>query len=353
MWKPTAFIICLYMLQLAAVAQDNTTSFIRKSGFIYESAPFPSCHASTLAETPQGIVAAWFGGTDEKEDDVEIWFSRLVSGQWTAPVSIANGIQSKSKRYPTWNPVLYQVPGGPLLLFYKCGPDPIHWWGEMKSSGDHGKTWSAATRLPGHILGPIKNKPVLLDDGRLICPSSTEYTDGRWEVHLEITKDFGKTWTRTAVLNDSNWHIIQPSVLIHPGNKLQLLCRSQENKVVSIWSDDYGQSWKKPGTINLPNPNSGTDAVTLKNGLQLLVYNHTERYPGKWGGPRSPLNVAISKDGRNWKQILTLEDRPGEYSYPAVIQSKDGSIHITYTWQRKKIRYVVLNNIPEQAADLR
>jgi predicted neuraminidase len=182
-----------------------------------------------------------------------------------------------------------------------------------------------------------------MPDGRLICPSSTESKDGRWHVHLEITKDTGKTWISTKPLDDGiKYRIIQPSLLSHPGNKLQLLCRSMENRVVSIWSDNEGKNWSKPDSTILPNPNSGTDAVTLQNGWQLLVYNHSERTEGKWGGPRSPLNVAISPDGIKWSQLLVLESEPGEFSYPAVIQSKDGIVHITYTWKREKIKHVAI-----------
>ncbi len=315
-----------------------------ESSFIYDTASFPSCHASTIAETPAGLVAAWFGGTHEKHEDVEIWLSRMENEKWTAPVSVANGVQDSSKRFPCWNPVLFQYPGGPLMLFYKVGADPVEWWGEWITSTDHGKTWSKPVRLPDGMLGPIKNKPVLLDDGRLVCPSSTEHpTDGRWQVHLEISKDTGKTWLSTGPLNDGiKFHIIQPSLLVHSDNKLQLLCRSMENRLASLWSDDNGATWSDLDTIHLSNPNSGTDAVTLQNGWQLLVYNPTERYEGKWGGPRSPLAVAISKDGLQWKEVATLESDEGEYSYPTVIQSADGVIHITYTWKRQKIKYVKL-----------
>jgi alpha-L-rhamnosidase len=134
--------------------------------FIYDTASFLSCHASTIAETPEGLIAAWFGGTHEKHKDVEIWISRKQGSKWTTPVSAANGIQDASKRYPCWNPVLFQFPKGPLMLFYKVGPDPVDWWGEFKTSNDYGKTWSKAYRLPEGILGPVKNKPILLNDGR-------------------------------------------------------------------------------------------------------------------------------------------------------------------------------------------
>ena len=85
-----------------------------------------------------------------------------------------------------------------------------------------------------------------------------------------------------------------------------------------------------------PNPNSGTDAVTLKNGTHLLVYNHTEK-------GRSPLNLAISKDGKTWEAGLVLEKDPGEYSYPAIIQTADGMVHITYTWKRLRVRHLMID----------
>lgn len=315
---------------------------IIKSEFIFTEAPFDECHASTIESTPIGLVAAWFGGTKEKNKDVEIWISRKLKGEWSAPESLANGIQHKDKRYPTWNPVLFQYPDGPLLLFYKVGPNPKEWWGELKTSNDYGKTWSEGCRLPEGILGPIKNKPILMDDGRLICPSSTEHQG--WRVHFEITQDKGQTWEVVGPIHDaSEYNIIQPSILTYADSQLQILCRSMENYVISSWSDDGGYTWTNPEPTALPNPNSGTDAVTLKNGLQMIVYNHSKRENDKWGGSRTPMNIAVSEDGMIWKQVLTLEDEPGEYSYPAIIQSNDGSVHITYTYKREKIKYIKLD----------
>lgn len=314
---------------------------------IFEKAPFPSCHAATLAQTPRGIVAAWFGGTREKADDVEIYFASREDEQWTEPVSVANGVQHAGKRYPCWNPVLYQVPDGPLLLFYKVGPDPQNWWGEMKASTDHGRTWSDSHRLPEDVLGPVKNKPVLLNDGRLLCPSSREASDNgqdRWQVHLEVTEDWGTTWSLSPALETTTpLQAIQPSILQHPEGKLQLLCRSRQGRLATAWSDDQGKTWGPLELTPIPNPNSGTDAVTLQDGRHLLVYNPTTTIDGQWGGPRTPLSVAISRDGRHWTDIAVLEDQPGEYSYPAVIQSRDGRVHIVYTHQRKTIHYCMLD----------
>jgi predicted neuraminidase len=311
------------------------------SEFIFETAPFPSCHASTLAETKSGLVAAWFGGTRERDPDVGIWISRQVDGRWSAPEEAANGIQSQGPRLPCWNPVLFQPKPGPLLLFYKVGPDPRSWWGMLRKSEDEGKTWSDARRLPEGFLGPVKNKPVQLADGSMVCPSSTEAL-GRlpgWQLHFERTPDLGVTWTESKVLpfEGAPVNAIQPSILFHPKNRLQAVGRTKEGRVFETWSEDGGSTWSSPRLTDLPNPNSGTDAVTLADGRQLLVYNHNSEPKG-----RTPLNVAVSNDGKSWQAAAVLESEPGQYSYPAVIQTADGRVHITYTWKRRRIKHVVI-----------
>jgi alpha-L-rhamnosidase len=315
--------------------------------FIYDTAPFPQCHAATIAETPKGLVVAFFGGTKERNPDVEIWVCRQENGHWTKPVSVANGIQNDTLRYPTWNPVLYQVPNGELILFYKIGPSPSTWKGWMKTSSDNGKTWSAAKLLSdfGGSIGPVKNKPVLLSNGTLLAPSSTE-GDG-WKIHFEASKDFGKTWKIIGPINDGKTtNAIQPSILIHKNGKLQILARSKERALLQSWSSDNGETWSPLTKTNLPNNNSGTDAVTLKDGRQLLVYNHVlppaDARNGK--GARTPLNLSWSKDGKKWYAAAILEDSPiSQYSYPSIIQSSDGMVHVVYTWRREKIKYVKID----------
>jgi predicted neuraminidase len=308
--------------------------------FIFNKAPFPSCHAATIAETPKGLVAAWFGGTKERNPDVEIYVSRKINHTWTKPVSVANGIQNDTLRYPTWNPVLYQVPGGNLLLFYKVGPKPSVWKGWMKTSKDNGITWSEAKALPDGYIGPVKNKPVLVANNKLLSPSSTE-GDG-WKIHFEASNDFGKTWRWIGPINDGKtFNAIQPSILIYKNGKLQILARSRNRAILQSWSSDNGETWSPLEKTSLPNNNSGTDAVTLKDGRQLLVYNHVLPPGNEVKGARTPLNVAVSKDGETWYASLILEDSPiSQYSYPSVIQGKDGMIHIVYTWRRQKIKYV-------------
>ncbi|MBI5686824.1 MAG: exo-alpha-sialidase [Verrucomicrobia bacterium] len=315
--------------------------------FIYETAPFPSCHASTIVEAKDGgVVAAWFGGTHEKHPDVCIWVSRHLGGKWTAPVEVANGVQPDGTRHPTWNPVLFQPRNAPLMLFYKVGPNPEQWWGELKTSDDGGKTWSAARKLPDGFLGPIKNKPVQLPNGDILCPTSTETHErpSKWLVHFERTGDLGKTWQKIGPVNDGvKIQAIQPSVLFLGGDKLLALGRSRQDRVFEVRSDDGGKTWGPMTLGSLPNNNSGTDAVTLKDGRHLIVYNHIGGTPGKWGGKRTPLNVAVSKDARTWHAALVLESDPGEYSYPACIQTSDSLVHITYTWKRQKVKHVVVD----------
>jgi predicted neuraminidase len=324
-----------------ASGQNKSPAGLIRSQFIYEKASYPECHASTLAECAEGLVAAWFGGTREKHPDVGIWFSRLLEGRWTAPVEVANGVQHTAKRYPCWNPVLFQPRDGQLMLFYKVGPNPDKWWGVLRTSSDAGRTWSDPQRLPEDILGPVKNKPVQLANGDLLCPSSSEH-DG-WQVHFERSLDLGKTWTLIGPINDGRaMRAIQPSLLFHGNSRWQALGRTANGRIFETWSDDDGRTWSPLALTSLPNPNAGTDAVTLRDGRHLLVYNHTSR-------GRSPLNVAVSRDGRLWEAAVRLENEPGsEFSYPAVIQTRNGLVHISYTWKRQRIKHAVID--PAQLA---
>ena len=308
---------------------------IVKAEFIFRTAPFPQCHASTIAESRGTLVAAWFGGSQEGKSDVGIWIARKEASGWSEPLEVANGISPDGERYPCWNPVLFQAKDGTLLLFYKVGPRWDSWWGMLIESTDGGRTWSEPKRLPGGMLGPIKNKPVLLADGRLLCGSSTEVAG--WQVHLEWTDDCDQNWEKTNSLTSSgDIGAIQPTILQHSDTNLQILCRTKQKRIAESRSDDGGRTWTELTLTELPNPNAGIDAVTLRDGRHLLVYNHTTE-------GRSPLNVAVSQDGTHWKAALVLENDPHEYSYPAIMQTEDGLVHVTYTWKRERIKHVVID----------
>ena len=317
------------------------------SEFVFEKAPFAQCHASTIVETEDGLVVAWFGGTRESEPDVSIWTSRRGPDGWSPVEKVADGSELLGRQVACWNPVLFQPRSGPLMLFYKVGDDEPEWWGEYKTSGYGGRTWSKPIRLPDGILGPIKNKPIQLSDGSILSPSSIEYYAGGdakaevWQVHLEISKDMGETWEKIGPLNDGKQlNAIQPSILIYPDGKMQILCRTEHaGRICQAWSDDVGATWSDMSLTELPNPDAGTDAVMLSDGRALLVYNHSTVD----GRDREFLNVAVSEDGRKWYAAQVLEDEEGEFSYPAVIQTSDGLVHVTYTWKRERIKHVVLD----------
>ena len=221
----------------------------------------------------------------------------------------------------------------------------------MVTSDDEGQTWSAPHELGcsthGKLIGPAKNKPVESGNGIIICPTSIEYQDESgdlfWRVFFEISLDNGKSWEATDYINDGvDFDAIQPCILSHSENRLQTLCRSKQNVITQCWSVDGGITWGEMTGTDVPNPDSGIDAVTLADGRHVLVYNHTKSKSGFPEG-RNMLNIAISEDGTEWKPVMTLERQNGEYSYPAVIQSSDGYLHVTYTYQRKAIKHMVIN----------
>ncbi|MCR9296058.1 MAG: exo-alpha-sialidase [bacterium] len=316
--------------------------------FIFEQAAFQQCHASSICETTRGLVAAWFGGSEEGNPDVAIWTSYHDGQRWNGPNLVADGLQYEGLRHPCWNPVLYQPPGdAPTLLFFKVGPNPRQWWGEMMLSYDRGRSFRDRRRLPEGIDGPVRCKPVLLPDGHtLLCGSSTEYQG--WRVHFESLNliDGMPTgrWKRVGPINDaSRFQAIQPTFLRHADGRLQVLCRTQEGVIATSFSQDQGQTWSAMESTELPNPNSGIDALTLHDGRHLLVYNHLASGSSGWGR-RGKLNLAISEDGLKWQPLAELENEEGaEFSYPAIIQSAEGAVHITYTHKRTRIKHLVFD----------
>jgi predicted neuraminidase len=330
----------LCALSVTAYAQKTT---VIENEFIYITAPFASAHASTIVETQNGkLIAAWFGGKHEGNNDVGIWMSVKERTGWSKPVQIADGTNTDGVQYPCWNPVLFQARDGKLYLHYKVGKNPREWWALYKISTDDGKSWSKATRLPDDFLGPIKNKPIQLDDGSILYGSSVETVKGnRWSIHMEMSDAHAASWKKILVESDT-FQAIQPTIIKHANGSLQTLSRSKHDVLVQSWSSDNGQSWRMITATKVPNPNSGVDAATLQNNIHLLVYNPT--FAGKeWWQGRAVLKLAASSDGIDWKDIHTFEQHDkGEYSYPAIIVGRDGSVHVTYTFNRTKIKYVKL-----------
>lgn len=317
---------------------------VQKTEFIFEEGKFfDQCHASTLEETAEGVLlSAWFGGKHEGSNDVVVWGARQVDGRWTAPEVWADGKVTPETQFPCWNPVLFRPRGSDkIYLYYKVGPNPREWWGMVKTSDDGGLTWSAAKRLPDGILGPIKNRPIQLADGTVLSPSSVELSEDRWIAHVERSDDGQNTWQAYPVDHASLFNVIQPSIVQHADGRLQVLCRSKEGVVATAWSTDGGRTWSSLEKTDLVNPNSGTDAIRV-GGRLFIVYNPD--LPGKeWWEGRAKLRLASSTDGISWTDVLNLEDEEkGEFSYPTVIQDAKGRLHISYTYNRKSIKHIVV-----------
>jgi predicted neuraminidase len=332
---------------LAARRDSLDDQAITLREFVAMMPPTPQSHASTLVETTAGtLLAAWFGGTAERAPDVRIWLAtRDGQGRWETPRPVADGTQSDGTRLPTWNPVLFQPRDGPLLLFYKVGADPTRWWGELRRSDDDGRRWSAPTRLPAGILGPIRSKPLQLAEGTLLCPSSTEAADGTWRVHFERSADLGVSWRRGMdVAAPSGMAAIQPTLAARRDGGLIAFARTRSDGIARTESRDGGIDWSPLTTTGLPNPNAGIEVLALDDGRLMMVCNPCIAGRDWWDG-RDRLDVLLSlDDGRRWRLVTTLEDTPGqEFSYPAAIQTRDGRVHVSYTFERTHIRHVVLD----------
>ena len=312
-----------------------------KAELIYQlnNRPTPDCHASTIVETANGLAAAWFGGEGEGHPSVGIWLSHDHGSGWSKPIEVSNGERSGLPGATCWNPVLFQPCDGPLMLFHKVGVRIPSWQSVIMTSADGGFIWSRPRILDDRVYGPVKNKPIQLNDGTILCGSSDE-ADG-WQIYFSMTEDLGATWRKVGPCNDSRvCSAIQPAFLTHPDGRIQALVRTRHGRVGDLWSEDSGRTWSDLKLTDIVGNNSGLDAVTLRDGRHLLVNNPVE---ADWSG-RNVLAVSSSTDGRQWRQLCLLEKSDeGEYSYPAIIQSSDGGVHITYTYLRQSIKHVVLH----------
>ncbi len=345
----------------SSIPAANSGGFIfqpLESGIALPGTPRNS-HASTLVELKNGdVMAAWFAGSREGASDVAIYGARLHDGKWSAPTELA-----RASGVPCWNPVLFHTLDGRLWLYYKFGSKPAVWAGARKWSDDEGRTWSTEERLPPGILGPIKDKPLVLADGVVVSGSSVEASG--WTAWIERSVDNGKTWSKIGpitipeksdVPDESEIAairkqfaptggsypprmitvgIIQPSLVWLDGHHLRFYARSQTRSALIAVADSFddGRSWTQAHFIPVPNPNSGIDAVRLNDGRIVLAFNDSF-------DQRTPLDLAVSKDGEHFRIFCTLEDGPGEFSYPALIQAANGDLLVTYTWKRQTIKFV-------------
>ena len=302
--------------------------------FIFEKAPFPSCHASTLVEHEPGkLMAAWFGGRDEGAKDVQIWASTFDGKAWSKPE-----VMGTEPGQPTWNPVLFKSAKGTLFLWYKAGPKPDTWTGYVRTSTDSGKTWSKPEMLPSTFLGPVRAKPIQLANGTILAGTSWE-SYRNWTPFVDRSTDDGKTWTRSNPFPvPGKFNQIQPALFEGKDGLVVALMRSRNPlNVCRAESKDGGATFSPAEELKLANPSAGIDCVKTPDGDVFLIYNPSALL-------RTPISLARSTDdGRTWKKVADLETEPGEYSYPAMILSSAGTLEVTYTWKRTHIKHVRLD----------
>lgn len=336
----TFFALLLSTCCYAVFAQQPTIQRYNEK-LLFDLMPTKACHAATLVEVKPGkIIAAWFGGSYEGAKDVSIYCSSIYPTQ-NKPKRVALPLVEGKDTLPCWNPVLYKSSSGMLYLFYKVGKNPREWKGYVITSKNEGDSWSKPSALPEGFLGPIKNKPIEVSKGILLCPSSVETVkDNRWMSHVELYNETSNQWRKIPIDSASKFGVIQPTLLSHKADTVQALMRSRQNRIVESWSYDGGNTWQKMDTLSVLNPNSGIDAVKLNDSCFLLV--NSPLLIGKdWFNGRNVLELAYSKDGKHWHHLQTLENEPeGEFSYPAIIRDSRGIVHIIYTYNRHNFKYV-------------
>lgn len=313
------------------------------SEFIFpEKSVTEACHASTVLPLPDGnVVAAWFGGTKEGANDVKIYVSVRENGAWSAPYAVA----VDGEELPHWNPALFLRKNGEIILYFKYGKPIPEWVTYYAVSKDGGKSFSKPRVLikgdSDGGRGPVKNKPIRLENGTVLAPASKESDKNGWKCFVDISNDGGLTFTHSNFVlrpkkDGKRVEMIQPT-LWEDESGVHMLTRTNAGKIYRSDSKNYGKTWCKAYETELPNNNSGIDVIKLSDSSLVLVFNPV----GENWGDRSPLALARSVDGgETFEEFILLESLIGDYefSYPA-ISARGKKIFVTYTYERRTIKY--------------
>ncbi len=203
-----------------------------------------------------------------------------------------------------------------------------------RTSDDNAATWTKDEPFYHDTLGWLpRNLTLPLADGALILPLSDELHGHGVDLSFFLsTKDNGATWTQSGIMRGGE----QPTFIERSDGSLVAFLRTRPN-ILQSESKDGGKTWSEPHPTQFKNPDAGISVRRLKNGHVILVFNNQDN-------SRTPLHIALSTDeGRTWSEPLRLETNPGEYSYPSVLQTSDGTIHIIYTFRRYSIKHLEMN----------
>jgi len=321
-----------------------------------------TCHASTIAFYKDKPVFSWFGGAREGLADSCIFLQSDQVFKLSNTFPALNPM-TQTNHFPCWNPILFEIQDH-LYLFFKVGTYCDRW---QTMYLDISKVWDDKFNVPSDykwlnagLNFCVKTKPII-HNGFVYCGSSVE-TFFDWSAFVEAyiydNNDFvfayrseplsinHKTVNRAlnGYLNITKG-LIQPTLWQDQEQRFNVLLRSDspDKKIYHSIIANNNIMWSIPKPINtLNNPNSSIDVVFYEKNLY-LVYNPVSngRIPlviDKLDDQFKTLDRLVISD----QQDLTKEAITPEFSYPYMIE-KDGKLHLTYTWGRKKIEYCIIN----------
>jgi predicted neuraminidase len=323
---------------------------------------YPSSHAANLLELRNGdVLCVWFSGTWEGSSEVGIVISRRRKGSrnWEQTRLI-----DRRPGESFQNPVLFQEPDGTLDLYHSTQGADV---GEANAhvlhlqSKDNGETWSEPALLFAKAGAFSRHPPLILEDGKWMLPltyvTSKDIGVGS-ETNFaatELSQDKGLTWTECVMAASEGK--IQPTVVALGHGRLLAFLRSRASDFIYSSSSGDGCVWSPAKPTVLPNNNASVQAFRLRDGHLVIAFDNSsvDRAKGTQG-LRKPLSVALSEDeGKTWAYVRDLEvgragygiaeqspKSPGreEYSYPSIMQTRDGTIHVAYTYRRQTIKVV-------------
>ena len=312
---------------------------LEQSGYVSDQSVTAFNYSPTIVQTTEGLLVAWVSGSGIDSPDASVYLSRNDGGVWTQPEKIQSNIDSKTLiQTACRRPVLFKPTNESLMLFYKSENSRRQLKGMLSTSSNNGRTWLRPKTLPRSVYGPARTKPIELSDGALLCGCDTH--DAGWVVHVERASAFRRKWewSRTRDLSTAIFHnASEPVLLNHEGGNIQALSRTKRGYIVESWSDDSGETWEQFERTALPNPDGGLDVVKMGPQDFVMVYQHSNR-------ERGVLNLAKTRNGKGWAAAAVLENQPGRsFSDPAMVKGADGNLHLVYTEDQKRIKYVRIN----------
>lgn len=310
-------------------------------------------HEASMTELPDGtLMAVWYGGSGELEPDVKIYasFQKKGTHAWSSPQAIMTREKAAADLNcfikGIGNALIFSEEDGTLRLLYVTVSFG-KWSGStlnLTTSKDGGRTWEKSRRLhlsPFFNLSElVRNAPTLLQGRGWVIPIYQEFL-GKFPELLWLWPDPQGNLQATKSRIAGGCSFFQPTMVAVDTKHALLWCRDYQasGKITMAQSEDAGLSWNHPLPMDLPNHDTGVAALRLQNGWLLLAFNDSET------SRRNILRFALSRDGGvTWKRLFTIaEASQGEFSYPFFFQSRDGTIHLLYTWNRHQIHDTVFN----------